>query len=227
MAISKAVNLANLSSGDSLTIDSVNDRVGIGSTVPTTTLDVDGSITSGNINSSCIITATAFVGDGTNITNAGSTLNASTGDQRLVVTSQTTGSMTEVGTTGDLTYNTTTKTLSAENISIGGTLTYDDVTNVDSVGIVTAGGGIRIGTGGTVGPVGSGIVTYYGDGSQLTGIDATSLKDGGGTIRVQANTSGAVVTGVLTATSYSGDGSGLTNTGITAGKATALATFLN
>ena len=96
------------------------------------------------------------------------------------------------------------------NVTIGGTLAYEDVTNVDSVGLVTAGGGIRIGTGGTVGPVGSGVVTYFGDGSQLTGIDATSLKDSGATVRVQANTSGAVVTGVLTATSFSGDGSGLT-----------------
>ena len=57
------------------------------------------------------------------------------------------------------------------NLTVGGVLTYEDVTNVDSVGIVTARGGIRVGTGGTVGPVGSGIVTYFGDGSQLTGIE--------------------------------------------------------
>ena len=102
--------------------------------------------------------------------------------------------------------NATTGSFSGD-VSIGGTLTYEDVTNVDSVGVITARSGIRIGTvgtGGTIGPVGSGIVTYYGDGSQLTGIDATSLKDGDGTIRVQANTSGAVVTGVLTATSFDG-----------------------
>lgn len=55
----------------------------------------------------------------------------------------------------------------------------------------------------------------HGDGSALTGIDATSLKDSGSTIRVQANTSGAVVTGVLTATSFEGDGSGLTGAGST------------
>ena len=102
--------------------------------------------------------------------------------------------------------NATTGSFSGD-VSVGGTLTYEDVTNVDSVGVITARSGIRIGTvgtGGTIGPVGSGIVTYYGDGSQLTGIDATSLKDGDGTIRVQANTSGAVVTGVLTATSFDG-----------------------
>ena len=55
-------------------------------------------------------------------------------------------------------------------VGIAGTLTYEDVTNVDAVGILTARSGIRIGTGGTVGPSGSGIVTYFGDGSQLTGV---------------------------------------------------------
>lgn len=69
MAISNAVSLANFSSGDALTIDSANDRVGIASTVPTTTLDVDGSITSGNINSSGIVTAVSFSGSGANLTN--------------------------------------------------------------------------------------------------------------------------------------------------------------
>ena len=58
MAISNAVNLANFTSGDTLTIDSENDRVGIASTVPTTTLDVDGTVK-----------ATSFVGSGANLTN--------------------------------------------------------------------------------------------------------------------------------------------------------------
>ena len=81
--------------------------------------------------------------------------------------------------------------------------------------------------------------TFKGDGSQLTGIDATALKDGGGSVKIQAQTSGAVYTGihtfttlhsttatigdyldvgsniklgnagVITATSFSGDGSAL------------------
>ena len=85
------------------------------------------------------------------------------------------------------------------------------------------------------GLVSSGVVTatsFVGSGASLTGIDATSLKDGGGTIRVQANTSGAVVTGVVTAssgikvlagginavgvvtaTSFKGDGSQLSGVG--------------
>ncbi len=59
----------------------------------------------------------------------------------------------------------------------------------------------------------SGIVTatsFYGDGSNLTGIDATALKHSDGNVKVQANNFGAVVTGVMTATSFKGDGSALT-----------------
>ena len=70
------------------------------------------------------------------------------------------------------------------NVSIGGTLTYEDVTNVDSVGIITAQTGLRIGTGGTVGPASGGIVTYFGDGSQLTGLpqSGVGIKTAGGTV---------------------------------------------
>ena len=57
-------------------------------------------------------------------------------------------------------------------------------------------------------------------GASFTGIDVTSLKDtAGGSVKVQANGSGAVVTGVLTATKFAGDGSELTGV---SGFATAL-----
>ena len=70
--------------------------------------------------------------------------------------------------TGEITFVTDAKFNGT--VGIAGTLTYEDVTNVDSIGILTARSGVRIGTGGTVGPSGSGIVTYFGDGSQLTGV---------------------------------------------------------
>ena len=79
------------------------------------------------------------------------------------------------------------------NIGIGGTLTYEDVTNIDSIGIITARSGIQIGAGGTIGSSGGGIVTYFGDGSQLSGIDATTIKDGSGNVIVQANSLDVVV----------------------------------
>ena len=55
----------------------------------------------------------------------------------------------------------------------------------------------------------SGIVTassFEGDGSSLSGIDATALKDSaGGSIKVQANPGGVVITGVATATTFVGN----------------------
>jgi len=115
------------------------------------------------------------------------------------------------------------------NLNVGGVLTYEGVTNVDSVGLITARGGIRIGAGTTVGPV-SGVVTYFGDGSQLTGIDASTIQTG--TTKVQTSATlitnqisgvgiatvqagGINVTGIVTANSFKGDGSQLT--GISAG----------
>ena len=55
------------------------------------------------------------------------------------------------------------------NVSVGGALTYENVTNVDAVGIVTARQGIRVGAGKSIGSD-SGTVSYFGDGSNLTGI---------------------------------------------------------
>ena len=200
MAISNAVNLANIATDDTLTVDISNDRVGIGSTTPTESLDVVG-----------VVSATSFFGDGSSLTGiiAGATLSAGSGDQRVVLTGQTSGSMTAAATDAELTYNSGTNTLSATtfsgttfngttfkgttingsltgdvtgnvtgtaatfsgDVSVGGTLTYQDVTNVDSVGLITARSGISIGAGQSVGS-NSGTVTYYGDGSNLSGISA-------------------------------------------------------
>ena len=86
------------------------------------------------------------------------------------------GTITNAGANGAVNFP---NGLVGTSATFTGVLTYEDVTNVDSIGIVTARGGIRIGTGGTVGPSGSGIVTYFGDGSQLTGISAgVSLANG-------------------------------------------------
>ena len=71
------------------------------------------------------------------------------------------------------------------NLSVGGTLTYEDVTNVDSVGLITARNGIVVGSGITLSKDGDGFFTgvvtatsYAGDGSALTGIDATQIVTG-------------------------------------------------
>ena len=101
--------------------------------------------------------------------------------------------VTGVVTTTTITQNITGDLTVSGNVGIGGTLTYEDVTNIDSVGVITARSGIQIGVGGTIGSSGGGIVTYFGDGSQLSGVDATSLKDGSGNVIVQASSLDVVV----------------------------------
>ena len=82
------------------------------------------------------------------------------------------GTITNAGANGAVNFP---NGLVATSATFTGVLTYEDVTNVDSIGIITARGGIRIGGGTTVGPS-SGIVTYFGDGSQLTGISAGAIS---------------------------------------------------
>ena len=99
------------------------------------------------------------------------------------------------------TFSATTGTFSG-NVSIGGTLTYEDVKNVDSVGIVTAGKGLRVTTGGIVVTAGistfdatiqAGIVTgatYYGDGTNLTGVGTDFINSASITVSGIATVSG-------------------------------------
>jgi hypothetical protein len=106
--------------------------------------------------------------------------------------------------TGIITTGTASITIDAENDSIR----VGSATTIHTTGIDLGSGNIT-----SHNIISTGIITassFSGDGSALTGIDATSLKDSGGNVKVQANTSGAVVTGVLTATSFEGDGSSLT-----------------
>lgn len=205
--MTRARELSKLANPSAFSVDS-NNNIGVNSTAPDAKLDVVG-----------VVSATSFFGDGSSLTGiiAGATLSAGSGDQRVVVTSQTSGSMTAAATDVELTYNSGTNTLSATNfsgavvgnvsgnatglsgtpditvrnivsaaatfsgnVSVAGTLTYEDVKNIDSVGVVTARLGIRVGGGQSIGS--DGALTYYGDGSQLSGISAgisTGAASGG------------------------------------------------
>jgi len=123
-------------------------------------------------------------------------------------------------------------------VSIAGTLTYEDVTNVDAVGLITARDGIIVGSGITLSVDGDGFYTgvitatkYEGDGSALTGLGTANVRTGildvAGIATFRSDTlvgsgitlspdGNAFHTGVVTATSFVGDGTNLTgvaNTG--------------
>ena len=109
------------------------------------------------------------------------------------------------------------------NLSIGGTITYEDVTNVDSIGVITARSGVDVddfvSVGNNIHLGNAGVITatsFSGSGANLTGIDATALKDSAGNVKIQAQASGAVHTGIHTfstvnTTTVTGDGSGVSN----------------
>ena len=95
------------------------------------------------------------------------------------------------------------------NVSVGGTLTYEDVTNIDSVGVITAREGIKVTTGGIDIAAGGievgGISTFQG--STNTFANGLTVTAGG----ISVVSGGSSIIGVVTATSFEGDGSTLTN----------------
>ena len=127
------------------------------------------------------------------------------------------------------------------NVSVGGTLTYEDVTNIDAIGIITAREGIKIpddkhlrfGTDNDTSIVHSGTNTtmnvngnYFFQGNTFyvqnqagtkNYIRVYPLTDGRVEIyndnnkKFETSSSGATVTGTLTATTFSGSGASLTN----------------
>jgi len=78
MAVTRGSGLADFASGlgDTLKIDSNNGRVGINSTSPTAALDVQGGVVV-----SGVVTASSFVGDGSNLTGVSGFATALSTDQ--------------------------------------------------------------------------------------------------------------------------------------------------
>ena len=118
------------------------------------------------------------------------------------------------------------------NVSVGGTLTYEDVTNIDSVGLITARTGVKL-------PDSQSLTLGTDDDAELkhtgsnlvirntTGNIRIEPKNGqlaiqsqsdertsiyfSGSKKFETTNTGAVVTGILTATTFSGSGASLTN----------------
>ena len=227
--MTRARELSKLANPSVLSVDS-NNNIGVNSTAPDAKLDVVG-----------VVSATSFFGDGSSLTGiiAGATLSAGSGDQRVVVTSQTSGSMTAAATDVELTYNSGTNTLSATNFSgavvgnVSGNATGLSGTPDISVGTLTASGNVSVaGTltyedvknidsvgvvtarlgirvGGGQSIGSDGALTYYGDGSQLSGISAGGISTGAA--------SGGLVVLNLTNQDHKVTASGITTITVTGG----------
>ena len=179
--------------------------------------------TTGGLNIGGACTATSFVGGVTgNVTgdvtgNAGTATTLATARDIGGVSFNGSASINLPGVNESGTQNTsgTAGGLSGTpNIAVGnitgvaatftGVLTYADVTNVDSVGIVTARGGFEIGAAGV-----GGTITSVGNAEFVGIVTAKSDVNVGSAITMYASA------GIVSATSFSGDGSNLS--GISAG----------
>ena len=150
------------------------------------------NINSHNINSTGIITATAFVGNITgNVTGGASSI---TGSPSVSLGNVNAGIATFTGALTGTTAN------FSGNVSVGGVLTYEDVKNVDSLGIITARSGVDVDdfldVGSNIKLGNSGVITattFKGDG------DFVELDVDGHT-----NLDNVSIAGVATATLFSG-----------------------
>ena len=114
------------------------------------------------------------------------------------------GFTTSLSTTQDLSVGViTATTFSGDGSGLTGVASTDNIQTATEAEFL---GGVKISGVTTVGVVTSGTSVsashFYGDGSALTGIDASSIKSGSD-VKAQAVGTGVVVTGVLTATTMS------------------------
>ena len=109
---------------------------------------------------------------------------------------------TPAGVDNQLTVHTNDTTeklkLTSDGVNVTGLIT---ATAADIDDFLDVGNNIKLGNAGVITAT-----SFSGSGANLTGIDATALKDSAGNVKVQAQSSGAIVTGILTATTIVGAG---------------------
>jgi len=223
MAISNAVNLANISSKDILNVDSQNDRVGIATTTPTEALTVVG-----------VVSATSFFGDGSNLEGVASAgLGTALGDGTngleviyftdKVLTISDTITVDPPAST-NIAYTQYSEVAVDENKDL--IIADGDDFIPDILGLSTEGSALLGGAGGRVradnftNRAGNGAPNFPSGLTGTTGTFTGSVSVGGtityedvtnvDSVGVITARSGIVVTGIVTATSFAGDGSALT-----------------
>ena len=199
----KTRHTANLVSDNNLFVDIANDRVGIGSTQPTAKLNVAG-----------IVSATSFIGDGSQLSGVTVTGNASlqqlsvsgnitangniVGDNSTNITgisgvtaSTLTGTLQTAAQTNITSVGTLGSLTVSGNITANGNIVGDNATNISGVNQVTA-------------------TTFSGSGASLTGLTGASAATYGGAsvspqITVDAN---GRITGITNVSIAGGGGGG-------------------
>ena len=188
--MTRARSLSKLSNPATFTVDTDN-NVGVNSTSPVEKLNIVG-----------VVSATSFFGDGTGLTGVASTDNIITG------TAATFNSVVKVGT----------------GITLDATSGIVTATGVNVTGVATASKFDGNATGLTGSPsinvtniTASGTLTY----EDVTNVDSVGIVTARGGFEIGASGVGGTITaagsaefaGIVTATSFSGDGSGLAGVG--------------
>ena len=168
--------------------------------------------TAATFNNTVNFNAPILVNNGANLTGVITGLNAGISTiSSLQVSDLNSGRVLIAGSGGEitddssLTWNSTTDTLSATNVSIAGTLTYEDVTNIDSVGLITARNGINVTGGVTTVTTGTGLGTVYiGTGTTTVIVDGDArvtgiLTIGKGSVTIDGSNN-TITSGIVTIT---------------------------
>ena len=172
-----------------------------------------------------IVTAAYFYGDGSGLTNSSAALAAASGTQRVVLTSLTSGDMVSAATDGDLSFTVATNTLNTTNISATAANYTGIVTASSFVGDITgdvtgASSKITLGnesTDTTCFPIF--VTAATGDLAPKTNTNLSFDSSNGtlsaakfsGPASALTNDASVNTSGVVTASAFVGDGSGLTS----------------
>lgn len=181
---------ANLSiQGNLLYVDIVNTRLGVNTSTPASTLDVNGNITAGNLGTTGVYATTVsaignVVANNVNSNSVFSTTISATANASA-------GNLTTVGIVS-----------ATGNITSGNVLTG---------GVVSATGNVTVGNLLTVGVVSAtGNITgdyFIGNGRFLTGIDTTLISNGNSNVKVYANSNVTVtVAGIANVATFTAQG---------------------
>ena len=156
-------------------VDITNSRVGIDNSSPVQALDITGNVMANNLFSSNTVSATGnIIGGNVNTAGAISATGNSTANFFIGNGSQLTG----IDATSIQNGNSNVKVYANANVatSVGGTA---------NVFVVTGTGANVTGTVSATGNITGNF--FIGNGSQLTGIDATSIQNGNSNVKVYAN----------------------------------------